>query len=79
MSRSKRTIIAATEPRRRADSYTEILLKVWFEELDEAVDNFIASPFDCEPHGRVLWFRAMRGEYGPIEVIEPDNASEVAA
>lgn len=66
----KRTIVAATEPRRLADSYTEVRLKVWFEELDEPVD-FIATPFDCERHGKELWIRAMAGEYGPIEVVTP--------
>ena len=66
-----RTIISATEPRRFVDSYTEILLKVWFEELGEPV-GFLATPFDCERHGKELWIRAMAGEFGEIEVIDMD-------
>ncbi|MGY3278113.1 hypothetical protein [Bradyrhizobium sp. S3.7.6] len=62
------TIIAAMYPRRYEDSYTEIFLKVWFEELSEPVE-FLATLFDGEGHGRELWFRAMKGEYGPIEII----------
>jgi hypothetical protein len=34
---------------------------------------FMADPFDIEPHGRVLWFRAMMGEYGPIKVLNEDR------
>lgn len=65
---NQRTVIAAVEPRRYQDSYTEICLKVWFEELSEPV-LFIASPFDHERHGKALWIRAMAGEFGSIEVI----------
>lgn len=64
-----RTIVAATEPRRYADSFTEIFLKVWFEEIDGPVP-FLATPFDCERHGKQLWIRAMAGHYGPIDVID---------
>jgi hypothetical protein len=63
-----RTILAACNPWRLADSYTEIMMKVWFEELPHPVP-FCATPFDCEGHGRELWFRAMKGEYGEIEVV----------
>jgi hypothetical protein len=66
----KRTIVGAMCPHRYEDSFTEIWLKVWFEELDFAVP-FLATVFDCEGHGRELWFRAMKGEYGEIEVIGP--------
>ncbi len=71
-----RTIIAAMSPRRFADTFTEIMLKVWFEELGEPVE-FMASPFDCERHGKVLWFRAMAGEYGPIEVLPPRETQSI--
>lgn len=63
-----RTIISAVNPCRFEDSYTEIWLKVWFEELDEPI-VFLASPTDCERHGKDLWGRAMRGDFGPIRVI----------
>lgn len=66
-----RTIVAATKPRRFEDSFTEIFLKVWFEELSDPVE-FTASPFDCERHGKELWIRAMNGEYGKVEVIPMD-------
>lgn len=68
----KRTVVAATEPRRFQDTFNIILLKVWFEELPAPVE-FVATPFDCEQHGRALWARARAGEYGPIAVI-PQNA-----
>ncbi len=68
----QRSIIAASEPRRYADSFTEIWLKVWFEELSDPVE-FLASPFDCERHGKELWIRAMAGEYGEIEVSKENS------
>ena len=49
---------------------------VWFEELSEPI-QFCASPFDCEGHGRELWFRAMKGEYGEIEVINGPSPLEL--
>jgi len=63
-----RTIVSAVSPCRFENSFTEIWLRVWFEELVEPV-VFCATPFDCERHGKVLWLSAMRGDYGPIEVI----------
>jgi len=60
-------------PERYADSYTEIFLMVWFEELDEPVD-FLASPFDCERHGKELWIRAMAGEFGSITVLPEEQS-----
>lgn len=66
---NRRTIISALYPRRYQDSYTEVYLTAWFEELDGPVE-FLASPFDCERHGKELWIRSMAGEYGPIEVID---------
>ena len=69
MLHQQRTIISAMNPFRYEDSYTEIFLIVWFEEIDEPLE-FLASPFDCERHGKELWIRAMAGEFGPIEVIQ---------
>lgn len=63
-----RTVISAMHPRRYEDSFTEIYLEVWFEELNEPV-TFCATPFDCERHGVYLWITAMRGDYGPVEVL----------
>ena len=66
----KRTIVAALNPTRYHEMYTEIWLTVWFEELgDEPVHDFCATPFDCERHGKELWIRAMAGEYGPMTVV----------
>ncbi len=70
--RNTRTIVSAINPVRFEDSYTEIYLKVWFEELDEPV-IFCATPFDCERHGKELWIRAMAGEYGQINVVLPSH------
>lgn len=74
--REIRTIISAMSPKRLEDSYTEIFMKVWFAEFDGPLDGFVATPFDCEPHGRELWFRAMKGEYGPIEVIKREDIKQ---
>jgi len=65
-----RTIISAMNPWRFEDDYTIIFMAVWFEEKDFSFfENYPSSLLDCEPHGRELWFRAMKGEYGPIEII----------
>lgn len=64
-----RTIISAMNPMMREGDYTAIILTVWFEELDSAV-QFLATLFDIERHGKELWLRAMAGEFGPITVIE---------
>lgn len=68
--REFRTIISAMNPRRFEDDYTHIFLEVWFEEFEGPL-VFDANFYDCEPHGRELWFRAMKGEYGPIKIMEP--------
>ena len=73
VSSTERTIISAINPFRYEDSYTEIYLTVWFEELDQPV-LFCASPFDCERHGKELWIRTMAEEFGLIE-IRPANQS----
>lgn len=65
----QRTIVSALGPKIVRGDYTDIHLTVWFEELPASVP-FIASIFDCEPHGRELWFRAMKGEYGEIEIVD---------
>jgi hypothetical protein len=66
----KLTIVSATNLYRQEDDFTEVFMKVWFEEIDHPL-QFTATSFDCTMHGRELWFRAMKGEYGPIEVIPP--------
>lgn len=63
-----RTIVSALHPV-RVDGDFRVMLKVWFAELNQPID-FIASPLDCEVHGRELWIRAMAGEYGPVEVLK---------
>ncbi|WP_024340972.1 hypothetical protein [Bradyrhizobium japonicum] len=65
----QRTIVSAVHPKIVRGDYTDIHLTAWFEELPSPVP-FIASLFDCEPHGRELWFRAMKGEYGDIEIVD---------
>ena len=67
----KREVISATNPRRYQNTDRVILLKVWFEEMPKPVE-FVATPFDCEQHGRALWARARAGEYGPITIIPED-------
>jgi len=69
---NKRTIVSAMGPSRFQDDLTLVFLKkVWFEELSEPV-SFVADIMDGEEHGRELWFRAMKGEYGPMEIILMD-------
>jgi len=69
-------IISALNLRRNVDDFTMIMMDVWFEEYDGPLP-FVASLFDCEPHGRELWFRAMKGEYGEIEIMSsPAHESE---
>jgi hypothetical protein len=63
-------IISAINPRREADDFTMIWMEVWFEEFNGPL-LFGATLFDCEGHGRELWFRAMKGEYGEIEILSP--------
>ena len=63
------TIVAAMSPRRYTDN-PNVWLTAWFEELDGPVE-FLASPYDCERHGKELWIRAMAGEYGPVTLIDP--------
>ena len=65
---NSRTVISAVNPKLYEGNYTEIFLNVWFEEFVGPLP-FIASPFDCERHGKELWIRAMAGEFGEIEVI----------
>jgi hypothetical protein len=59
-------IISAMYPAKYPDDCA-IYMKVWFDGLADAVD-YVADPFDPEPHGRELWFRAMMGEYGEIAI-----------
>ncbi len=73
LAQQHRTIISAMNPFRFEDSYTEIFLTVWFEEIDEPLD-FVASPFDPERHGKELWIRAMAGEFGQVEVFPEDQS-----
>lgn len=61
-------IISALNPQRFKDDFN-VILKVWFAELNGPVD-FVASPLDVEAHGKELWIRAMAGEYGPVEILE---------
>lgn len=65
-----RTIISALYPSRFTDDCA-VYLKVWFDELSGPV-YFMADPSDSEPHGRELWIRAMAGEYGPVELLDPE-------
>jgi hypothetical protein len=71
---AQRTIVSALNPVRVEDDY-RVFLTVWFAELNGPIE-FIASPLDCEVHGRELWIRAMAGEYGPVEVRKPAKMIE---
>lgn len=61
-------IVSATNPRRMAGDDTSITLDVLFSHLPERVP-FTAKADDSERHGRELYVRAVRGEYGEIEVL----------
>ncbi len=67
MKKLVRRAISATNPQRFAGDCA-VLLKVWFEEWSEPIP-FVADPFDVELHGRLLWIRAMAGEFGEVEII----------
>ncbi len=69
-------IISAMNPRRFDGDYCVIFLDVWFEEFNGSLP-FVATPFDVERHGKVLWIRAMAGEFGPIEIIQFPLQQEV--
>lgn len=68
-------IVSAKSPRRLEGGGDSITLDVLFSHLSERVP-FTARPDDTEIHGRELYVRAMRGEYGDIEVIAPPPPTE---
>lgn len=65
-------IVSAKNPRRMEGDDISITLDVLFSHLSERVP-FTAKADDSEIHGRELYVRAMRGEYGEIEVVAPSK------
>lgn len=61
-------IVNAKNPRRMEWDDTSITLDVLFSHVPERMP-FTAKADDLEEHGRELYARAMRGEYGDIEVV----------
>jgi len=68
MMPTTRTPLSVSDPEFVNAEHTIISMKVVFKELSElgaipfgAIDN------DCEEHGRYLYIRAMKGEFGPIK------------
>jgi hypothetical protein len=65
-------VISAMNPCCYEGFYTEVFMRVWFEEYEGWLP-FTASMFDCERHGKELWIRAMAGEFGPIKVLPSEE------
>lgn len=61
-------IVSAENPRRMEWDETSITLDVLFSHEQELMP-FTAKADDLEKHGRELYVRALRGEYGEIAVI----------
>lgn len=68
-------IVSAENPRRMEWDDTSITLDVLFSHLPEKIP-FNARVDDLERHGRELYVRAMRGEYGEIEVVAMPNPTD---
>ena len=49
--------------------HTRINLKVTFDNIPE--HTFTADPNDCEAHGRDIFERAVKGEFGDVAEYEP--------
>lgn len=59
-------VYTSVENPRWASGKDAIFLCVKFDNLETSVD-FLASPYDSEPHGRELYVRAMAGDFGAIQ------------
>lgn len=68
-------IVSAKKPRRPEGDDSSITLDVRFAHLSESIP-FTARADDSEVHGRELYVRAVRGEYGEIEIIAPPKPTD---
>ena len=66
----------ANNPKWVDEAHTSIELIVRFEELDEDLP-FHATPNDTEEHGRVIFERAKKGEFGEILEWIPPTLEEL--
>lgn len=66
----------AKDPKQNEDGSVDILVK--FTHLEEEV-QFTASREDVMEHGRDLFLRACRGEFGPMQMYVEPTAEEVAS
>ena len=59
------------------EEHTSLTVTVKFTDLEEEVE-FTAVPDDVEEHGREIWNRCIRGDYGEIEeYVESETPQEV--
>lgn len=73
-------IVSAENPRRMEWDDTSITLDVLFSHLPEKIP-FTARMDDLEEHGRVLYVRAIGGEFGEIAIVhlpKPSDAEQRA-
>lgn len=68
----------ANSPKWADQAHTIIDLTVRFEEIDEDLP-FTATPNDTEEHGRDIFERAKKGEFGVIAEWTPPTTEQLAA
>jgi hypothetical protein len=68
----------ANNPKWVDQAHTSIDLTVRFEEIDEDLP-FHATPNDTEEHGRDIFERAKKGEFGEIAEWTPPTQEQLAA
>lgn len=73
----KRNLKYANNPKWVDKAHTSIDLTVRFEEIDEDLP-FHATPFDVEEHGRDIFERAKKGEFGEIAEWTPPTTEQLA-
>ena len=70
---------SASNPRWGDEKKTFIFIDADWAELGIGPISYMAAPFDCEPHGRQLFERAVEDkEFGPIGPYVATPASEVS-
>lgn len=80
MAEQINTIVSASEPRWSNPNKTAIDLMVVFAELQDTVGEvpFTARPDDIESHGKELYERAVKGEFGEIAEYPLTDAQQLA-
>jgi hypothetical protein len=76
-----RTLVKAHSPTWTNEKKEAIGLKVTFKELTQLGEiDFIAHPNDSEPHGKDIFNRAKKGEFGKVQdAPKPLTEEEVIA